>query len=227
MLRSKSEYRKLFKFWKEKKYYTASDNFATWLAWAYSWDESFREEQFKEYEESKVNRLDCIPCKAPAAVPNVTFERKDWVILDDIVVQQEPKAKAMNTDTRTEAQQAKDYLIESLRDATYNKEQETRKAFHIDERPIVTLGELRKAVKDGWFNVDKSMKDYGDDFPVYGVWDFITIENPEKKQDREGYDAARKEIRKAASDVKDQIVVFGPEKGLEALNAFKAQSFHS
>ncbi len=129
-------------------------------------------------------------------------------------------------DLRTEAQQAKDYLIKSLRNESVNKDIALEEAFNLHKRQIETMGELREAVKGSWFKVADAYKDYGDGFAIYGIWDFLSIENPNRKVDDVGYRAARKELTKAESNVKDQIVVFGAEKGLEALNQFKAQTFH-
>lgn len=166
------------------------------------------------------------PCNlacAPASAPLGFIDVKQWVITETITEEQEKTA--MNTDTRTEAQQAKDYLFKSLQSASWDKDNEIAKAFNINSRAIETLGELRAAVKGSWFSVSEAYKDYGDNYQVYYPWDFLEITNPERKIDRDGYHAAQKELKKAESDVKDTIVVHGPEKGLEALNLFKVRNF--
>jgi hypothetical protein len=146
-------------------------------------------------------------------------------LTDMICVQQETKDTSMYKDERTEAQQAKDYLIKSLDAAAYHKGNEIREEFNLNSNPVQTLGELRKAVEGSWLKVDPAFKDYGDAYPVHYMWDFITVENPDRKVDREGAEKARKAMIAAQSDVKDQIVVMGPEKGLEALNEFKTKKF--
>lgn len=226
MTYSKREYRVLFNFWKRKGYATFDNNFHEWLKWAMLWEDGFKEAQFKEYKEDKMCNL-LAACIAPAPCKTVPFQtgtKTSMVITDDIVVQE--TGKKMYKDERTEAQQAKDYLIDSLREVIRSKELEAYKAFNMEYVGPKNLGDIRQAVKNGWMQVGEQFKELPDSYHVYGWLDVIEVQDPERKRDPEGYKKAKEAIRKAASDVKDQIVVMGPEKGLEALNAYKAQTFH-
>lgn len=126
-------------------------------------------------------------------------------------------------DTRTEAQQAKDYLIKGEEAAMWNQLAKAEDTFNLKTQRPATVKELRDAIAKGFLVVDEK---YDDKAGVYYWQDFVEYVDPAKKPDRAGYNAAEKQIRSDASDVKDQIVVFGPEKGLEALNAFKAKAYN-
>lgn len=201
------------------------------------WNKSFegwiytrQKTAYEKYLKSLKQDFGC--CTEVAAVScdaKITGLRADWIIMDDIVVDPNKKEKKMynecKTDQRTEAQQAKDYLIHSLNMVMNQKLGELVYEFGIEQKYPKTVGELRQAYKDGWLklNIPAEAKDSK---RVYSWFDHIRFGDPTKKRDEEGYDAAVKAVQKAASDVKDQIVVMGPEKGLEALNAFKAETFH-
>lgn len=136
-------------------------------------------------------------------------------------------ATANAVDPRTEVQQAKDYLILSLNMVIDQQIGKARKDFGLDGDYPHTIGELKEYIKNGWVSVDKDLgEDFGDDFRFYDVSQVLQFKNPEFKTDIKGFNAAEKLIRAEASAVKDQIVVFGAEKGLEALNTFKAKTYH-
>jgi hypothetical protein len=61
---------------------------------------------------------------------------------------------------------------------------------------------------------------------VYDPSDYIIWRDPAIKKDEAGFTAASKAIDEASSDVLDTIIVKGNEAGLEAVNAFKAKTFH-
>ncbi len=171
---------------------------------------------------SKVASAKNLDCKVPcaSAVPDV------WVIPTLAVGNQEKETEnTMYNDERSEAQQAKDYLIKSLDQAIWQKRVSEEEGFNLRGPKLKTFGDLRAAVKNGWVSVVDSKAN--DDAPLYDAFPFLlTIADPTKLPDHEGYDAAMKQMVLDASDVKDQIVVMGAEKGLEALNAFKAKVYH-
>jgi hypothetical protein len=169
--------------------------------------------------------LDCKVASMPQAVP-LPASMVAAIMGNLMVDTPQKKETTMYKDERTEAQQAKDYLISSLDNVIRQKETEAYEAFNLDYCGPKNFGELRAAVKEGWVQVDPNFKDVADNMPLGRGTDYLLVRDPAKAPDREGYDAAKKEIRKEASEVKDQIVVMGPEKGLEALNAFKAKTFH-
>jgi hypothetical protein len=127
-----------------------------------------------------------------------------------------------NRDHRTEAQQAKDYLIKSLEEVTRKQKEDLLNQFGLTFQRPETIGELREWIKKGWVFVDTIMDDEDE---IYSATEYVSFGDPEKKRDIAGYRNAMKQMTKDASDVKDQIVVFGPEKGLEALNAFKEKTY--
>lgn len=127
----------------------------------------------------------------------------------------------------TAEQQAKDYLIGSLDQEMWNKRTREYEAFNLNGSTPKTFGELREALKKGWVIIPEAYDEYDDDERLLeGPCWIVKIGNPDLKPDQKGYDAAMKQMAIDASDVKDQIIVFGPEKGLEALNTFKAKTYH-
>lgn len=163
--------------------------------------------------------LDCVKT---GAIPTNTAP----LFLELMGIKKEKETETTMTDTRTETQQAKDYLIKSLDKAISNKDIEIVNTFNIGRNAIENFGDLRKFAKDpnAWLKIDIPEK-MEDDAKVWYAWDYMHIENPDRIPDHKGFSAAEKRMRKDASDVKDQIVVMGPEKGLEALNEFKAKEY--
>lgn len=189
----------------------------------------FRIKEDKVAGFSTCNTLDCKPCASPApckAVPcqEVNFHA-ELVNMAMAIKQEQEKASTMYKDERTEAQQAKDYLIKSLDYEIERKVQPMQEAFGLVEKQVRTIGELKAAEKAGWLRL-VIPSDAKDEARIYSWFDYIKFSDPKVKPDEEGYKAARKQMKIEASAVKDQIVVMGPEKGLEALNAFKAKTFH-
>lgn len=143
--------------------------------------------------------------------------------------QKQEKELPMTRDERTEAQQARDYLIKSLDREITRKDSQLEKDFYINAPFPENLGELRKWVKEGKLGIRKEWDDTPDEYEIDRYDHFvhyITYRDDKRKADNKGYAAARKLMLEAASATKDQIVVFDGAKGLEALNAFKAQTFH-
>lgn len=148
-----------------------------------------------------------------------------------LAIQEEEKGNTMyakQVDPRSDQQIARDYLIQSLDMEATRKDRAAREAFNLDVgHGLKTFGDLRKAIKEGWVTLDDEYKDVEDKQTLYENPRFLMkVQDPDKLPNREGYDAFRKEMLKAQSDVKDAIIVLGQEKGLEALNEFKAQTFH-
>lgn len=216
-----------------------SFNFDKWekIFLGSGWTYNTRKQAYEEYVKSMKQDLGCceVKCEATAIPCASVFAGFAWAnpapTLGDILsIGMQPQKKEKNMyiedkDPRTEAQQAKDYLIHSLNIELSRKMQDAVYEFGIEQKYPKTVGELRQAFKDGWLQLTIK-EDTKDSKRIWSWMDYVTFENPEKKRDEEGYDAAVKAAQKAASDVKDQIVVMGPEKGLEALNAFKAETFH-
>jgi hypothetical protein len=130
------------------------------------------------------------------------------------------------TTAQTPEQDAKLYLIRSLDQAIDTKRNELQEAFGMNGEYPRTLGDLKKYVESGWVKIAKyAEEEYDDDYRLYSISDYIEFRNPDFKTDGVGFKKAAKQMTKDASDVKDAIVVFGPEKGLEALNTFKEKTY--
>lgn len=138
------------------------------------------------------------------------------------VVKQEQEKE---TTMRTEAQEAKDYLIRSLDQEMWTKKnfKGLAEAFGMDIKYPKNGKELKEWFAAGRLILTDSIKD-DEDFEWRSPYEFIKFRG-EKERDEEGYNAALKQIDKNASDVKDTIIVFGAEEGLKALNKFKATDY--
>lgn len=180
------------------------------------WDITQIENMLNMYKK-KINSLDCqktIPdcVQGAPCISNIVCETRSV------------KETDMHIDPRTEVQQAKDYLIQSLDDEMHRKIEQSYDTFNLRPNFINNGKELKEYVAKGWIVVAPSLKDE-QDFEWNSPFNYILFQNPDKMPDQEGFDKAEKQIRKDVSEVKDQIVVFGAEKGLEALNAFKAKQY--
>lgn len=148
----------------------------------------------------------------------------------------------------SEAAVAREYLLSELNERTRYSYRDPvyprlRKMFNLDAPAIPeTSQEIIDAFKNGRVEIDqkkvdaqtkyfaarKNDEDYDDDFDsydenshhigsrYYGV-KFLDL----PIADRKGFDAAVTAYEKAKKDVKSTIMVFGPEKGLEALTALE------
>lgn len=186
---------------------------------------SLSEEADVVYHE-KMNSLDCaqnIP-RSAKAIPVTATQISS--IMGNLMFETGKNQEAeKETAMHTEEQRVKDYLIESLDQETSRKRNRLEKAFGVSYERPTTLGEVREYVKNGWVQVAEGLKDETDDWEVYNPGSVIQFKNPDRKKDKAGFNAAIKTMTAAQSDVMDEIVVKGPEAGLEALNAFKAQTF--
>lgn len=179
---------------------------------------------------TRINSLGAHTHGFTVQAPSGAFQgiNADWIIIDEISANQnQEKETKMYRDERTVEQQARDYLIQSLDQTIAKKTSDAMDDYNIATPRPKTVGELRQWLKDGKVGVHKAY-DENDDFEIGRfdrAADFLVFADPKRKKDKPGYDAAEKAIRKDASNVKDVIVVLGPEKGLEALNAFKSKSY--
>lgn len=212
-----------------KKGETMISSFKEWKdAWKH-YPTSF-EEAYNEWKKSMINSVTAVQ---QAIVANWYMETskhnlgcKNATPVHDECCYNIPtpskQEKDETMDTRTEAQQAKDYLIKSLDQALWIKRAEAETTFNLHGQRPKTIKELREGIANGFLSVPEELDDKAS---VYYWTDAVVWQDPAKKPDRKGYDEAVKQMTADASDVKDQIVVMGAEKGLEALNAFKAKEF--
>ena len=93
-----------------------------------------------------------------------------------------------------------------------------RKFGLIDDEAPVTLADTIKRIQDGLFVIPEKYKDKG----TYGSLSYLRWRDPKAIEDKVGYEAAKAPLKTAYTTVERQIVIFTPEKSLEALIAFEA-----
>lgn len=220
-----------------------------WRRWFDKQSSSCQETIRLSYMESQMNILsDCVPAKTTTSCeashrhsfatfkPDNIFGCKNAtpaqvpaslsMFKQAICTAKQEKECAMNcTETRTEAQEQKDYLIRSLNQAIDIQQTNAVYTFNLNGPKIKTVGDLKAALENGWFQVNGDRKDDQKLSQWCSIFEYLKLEDPKNPRNEEGYEAALKLISKDAADVKDTIIVLGPEKGLEALNAFKAKTY--
>lgn len=175
-----------------------------------------------------ISELDCnVPC-APT-VPAQWVDAGGGFVMDlnetmIIPKQKQETENTMYNDERSEVQQQKDYLFKSLDQAMWQKRVSEQEAFNLNGPKFKTYGDLRAAIKNGWVSVSAEPSDT--EALRDPVMYLLQVQDPTKLPDQAGYDAAMVQMAIDASAVKDQIVVMGAEKGLDALNGFKAKVYH-
>lgn len=192
------------------------------------------DDEVEEVEEEAGDMIDTKSVTPEKVIKNVQQAiLNDWISFGCVkaaptprvsVVKQEEKGTTM--DTRTEAQQAKDYLINSLRSERQVKIDSEYEGFNLNFKGPKTLKELRDGLKAGFVALPKNEESWDDDTRVYSWYDYVAWQDPNKVPDKKGFETAKNLIEKDVSEVQDTIVVFGAEKGLEKLNEFKAKTYH-
>jgi hypothetical protein len=114
------------------------------------------------------------------------------------------------------------YLTDRLYNVRAEKRAEAFEKFNMDTLKLKTVDEVNAALKDGTIIFDKDNAS-ADGRIGWFCTSMLSVVNP--KRDEAGYKAADALLGKAYTDAKDKIIVLPVEKGLEALNAFEAQTF--
>lgn len=129
----------------------------------------------------------------------------------------------------TDSAKAKSYLSSRLYDEYRLKDKELEKAYHIhdDEMPA-TVKEAVERIKSGKFTPpdEKLDEEKSKESWNYRWYQHLTWRDPAFPKDKDGYEKAEKVLLAARNETSDIIKVLSEEKGLEALNAFKAKTFH-
>lgn len=110
------------------------------------------------------------------------------------------------------------FLSNSLYEAFTGKKYALKKKFGLtyDEAPR-SFEELLARIQAGKYVIDdKDTKKKTYDPLAYIVW-----RDPSVKEDQDGYDAAKAELRKAYDKAEEDIRILAPEAGLASLRAFK------
>lgn len=121
----------------------------------------------------------------------------------------------------TETQDQRKYLVSRLSDVYASKKDPLYATFGLvdDEAPL-SATELAARLKDGKFTI-KTGEKY--ERPSYYHWtDMIVWRAPDRKADRDGYEAAKADLKKKYQEALDIIKIDEPKAGLEAIKALEA-----
>lgn len=164
-------------------------------------------------------KTDAAPCKAQ--MPYVDVPQQEG----NNPMNYANVANAAITVPPTEVQDQRKYLEKRLDQLFYAKDEPLYRHFGLDDdaAPYSPV-EFKKRIDEGKFQIR------GVDFDQehaarYDHWhwtDLIAWRDPAKKADRDGYDAARKDLREKKQNTLDIIKIDDPKAGLEALKAFEA-----
>lgn len=135
---------------------------------------------------------------------------------------QEPDMKATYISTNVNAVDSQDanarqYLGGRAEMVFYAKDHDLRKTFGLedDEYPYDPK-DMVKRIQDGKFVLEE-----GKHGSSRILW-----RDPELKEDKEGYKAAKEKMEVGYTKVTDDIMVLYPDQGLESLRTFEAETFH-
>lgn len=161
-----------------------------------------------------------------------TFEwnasNSEWVYVKPEELTEEQKEQEMTA--QNEAEKI-NYLSRRLEDVKHDKKHALKEHFNLlDPEAPNTFDEYVKALKDGKYSfrneAAKERANNPDYFYSWGISDYIIFRDPSVKPDKDGYKAAEKLLDAEYTKTKDVIKVLPADKGLEALNAFEAKTFH-
>lgn len=119
------------------------------------------------------------------------------------------------------------HLQDRAREVRSEKIRNLRAAFFLDGTPKpTTIGELKDYLSKGFLVFDDAAtKGLSDDFAIYGWRDYVTWQDPSKKPDRAGFDAAEKIVLADYKALKDTLYVKSSDDALTALQAFEAKTY--
>lgn len=136
-------------------------------------------------------------------------------------------ATATVTAATTETQDQRKYLANRLQDVYFDKERPLYAMFGLtDDEAPTSPKELKQRIADGKFTIlglPKDGEDEDEDDFFYGGWSrMLRWRDPAKKLDRDGYDAARKELKDMYQKTLDIIKIDDVKAGLDAVKALEA-----
>lgn len=164
--------------------------------------------------EAKCNSLvDCPPeaCTAPTAKAFWGNKKKD----------ESPMNYASATviaQDNTESKQ-RSFLTGQLYDAYETAKMALKRQFGlIDDETPETMPDLVKRIQDGLFVIPEKYKDA----KVYGSLGSIRWRDPKKVEDKDGFAAAKVDLKKTFAEAQRIIMILTPAEGLKALQDFEA-----
>lgn len=138
----------------------------------------------------------------------------------------EPNKKENNMGYEIETAQ-RQHLQSRLRDVREAHSSAMRDKYNMNPvRSPKTLEELTAALAKGHYTLNKDMFTADGRFTGWtSSRDAIIWTNPDKPEDKAGYDAAKALLGKAYTAAKDVIIVKSLDDGLKALNDFETATF--
>jgi len=111
------------------------------------------------------------------------------------------------------------FLSEQLYTAYYTAKTALERKFGlIDDEAPKTLLDTVKRIQDGLFVIPEKYKDE----KVYGGLGHLRWRDPKTVEDKDGFEAAKDELKKARNAVERTITILSPAEGLKALQDFEA-----
>jgi hypothetical protein len=178
-------------------------------------------QQCADYYNNQLAKLANVP-QTPGCNPTPVSKKKEKdmhsISVNPTIRLEQPYGMAFNA-----IETAQEHLTERLSNAANAKVSAARRAFGLenDDRPRTPQSFIDRILA-GKFVIPEDRKNHN----TYDPTDHIIWRDPAIKKDEDGYAAAKTAIDAASDDVMDIIIVKGNEAGLEAVNAFKAKTFH-
>lgn len=118
----------------------------------------------------------------------------------------------------TETQDQRKYLERRLQDVYSSKRDPLEAKFGlVDDDAPVDAADFEKRIKDGAFTMRT-----GDKYRFWHWTDLIQWRHPDRKQDTEGFTAAKEDLKAKKQVALDTIKIEDPKAGLEAIKALEA-----
>lgn len=178
----------------------------------------------KEISKAKLNFVSTFCTPTERIMPKKT----EWALYDEAKQEKETTmAYGDLTTTNLETQQ-RNYLKRRLDEVFYTKKADLRTKFNIDfNASPKTKDELQRKLTAGEFELKTNYFD-ADGKPNYcygSMLDAVRWIDPARKEDRDGYDAAKEALNKVFTAAKDVAMMKSLDDGLKALQDFEAATF--
>lgn len=190
-----------------------------------SWSRHKRKKEKYKYMQycNEISLGDYTPC----ALPSVSVPEPkvcSTAIYKKALLCAKKEENAMTAVDNTARDQRR-YISERAYEVYYAKEFELKKAFGLTDTPQPeTPKEFIQFIKEGKFILEEKYEDARLGY-VWNVGSYIRFRDPKVKEDRKGYEAAKKLLDKDVQALRDDIAILDPKESLEKLRAFEAKSF--
>lgn len=124
---------------------------------------------------------------------------------------------------KSDTQTAREYLMCQLSEIAYEKYDELRKTFGLqDDAQPKNVKEMIERIIEGKYVLPEKYAEKN----WYSASDYIRWRDPSVKEDQEGLDKALQTRDKEQRKTANVIAVSDPKEGLAALEAFESNTFH-